>query len=95
MIEFSFKAKDGTVFVHRPVNQKEEVELRTLLSQTKVICELVGEKGKTGLWIVKEFSVNGRICAILSLGRKINIIEKELSGIVTMVEDSARKKGER
>ncbi len=92
MIEFPYQVKDGTVFIHCSTNVGEKARIETLLSQTKTICKIVGNEGKTGLRIVKEMTINSCLCAIFSLGQVVLFLEKEEVEIIEKIEEILRKK---
>lgn len=82
MIEFPYQAKDGTVFISCSTNTEERTRIETLLGEIKTICKIIGERGKTGLRIVKELNCNGSLCAILSLNEVVLLSDEELESIL-------------
>lgn len=89
MVALSYNAKSGRVYIDYPADEEEEKSLQGVLGQIKAVCKIVGPKGKTGLRIVKEMIVDGRLCAVLSLGDIIQITQEEEVEIKRLVEAHA------
>jgi hypothetical protein len=85
MIKFKHTNEEGDVFVCYSTSQAEKERLGRLLSQTEAICRVVGERGKTGLWVVEKFIVKGQLVVIFSLYQRVVLAEDEKMEIRTRV----------
>jgi len=91
MIRFEYKAENGRVYVHQAASPEDKARLKTLLRETEIVCQIVGEKGKTGLRIVDSFDLDGQFLLIVSLEKKVELSEEELELIKGQVKSGQTK----
>lgn len=78
MRDFEVKINRRRIYVFYSLNKEERAELENLVRQTKAIERLVGDGGKTGMYVIDTLETSENYFASVTVGYKYEFSEKEI-----------------